>query len=118
MAGLPPMEMLSTPHLVARLLQMKTQTHRHTHRQTHTHTHTLSDGPPAATALHPGAQSSNFRVQSQGRGGRAAMDGTEGKSSSHPHTLLGPEGFEQAMLFWGLGVKPEWVGTLGHPAHP
>lgn len=92
MAGLPPMEMLSTPQLVARLLQMKT----------HKCTHTPSSWPSSSHSHYPSAQSSNLRVQSQGRGGRAGTDGSQGKSSSHP-TLLGPDGFEQAMLFWGSG---------------
>ena len=34
------MEMLSTPQLVARPPQMKTDRHTHTHTHTHTHAHT------------------------------------------------------------------------------
>lgn len=33
-------------------------------------------------------------------------------------TLLGPEGFEQAMLFWVAGGRPECAGTPGHPVPP
>lgn len=92
MAGLPLVEMLSTPQLVARLLQMKT----------HKCTHTPSSWPSSSHSHYPSAQSSNLRVQSQGRvAGQGRME-AKGKVLPIP-TLLGPEGFEQAMLFWGSG---------------
>lgn len=57
------MEMLSTPPLVARLLQIKT----------HTYAHTQTFRPPSSSrAVHPSAEASNFRAQPLGRGGRAA----------------------------------------------
>lgn len=65
--------MLSTPPLVARLLQIK--------KHTHTHTHTETFRPPSSShrAVHPSAEASNFRAQPLGRGGRAAGNQPRGQ---------------------------------------
>lgn len=72
------MEVLSTLQLVARLLQMKTQSRTHTyrHRDTHTHFQTSAQQPQSYSPV-PGPL--NFRVQKlrerqQGREGSNPME--------------------------------------------
>lgn len=95
MPGLRPVEMLLTPQLVARLLQMT-----YTHTRIRICTHTDSD-VPAAVELYPSVLSTNFRAPKlRERGSREGKALTEGKSSSSPHFLQGAEGFKHAMLSW------------------
>lgn len=83
---------------------------------THTHAHIqLSDGPPVTIALYPNAQCSNFRFRAKRWEGRDRWNLRE-KFLLSP-TLLGPEGFGPCSS-GGLGVRPEWAGTPGHPALP
>lgn len=106
------MEMLSTLQLVARLLQMKTQSHTHTyrHRDTHTHFQTSAQQPqsysPVSGPLTPGCKS-------YGRGSREGKDLTL-RSLPDPHPAR-IRGLQSGMLFWEPRVRAEKAGTPGHP---
>lgn len=107
MAGLPPMEMLSTPQLVARLLQTKTHKCTRTPSSCRPQPQPLSQCPVLQT------QGSKPRERWQGRDGWKPR---EKFFPSPPCWALRVS--SRPCSSGGLGGRPEWAGTPGHPVPP
>lgn len=108
MAGLPPIEMLSTPQVVARLLQMKTHMHIRTNFKMAPSSHSSHSSPV------PSPPTSGFKAKGEVAGrGRTVL---KGKVLPIPTPCWALRALSRPGSSGDLGVRPERGGTSGHPA--